>query len=134
MALSALQNGDEAMEMRLYNAAAKADPFFAPPYYNMGKTYEERGELEEAKRYYLKAIEIQPDYVEALEQMAIILETEGRIEEATEYFRSALKINPYRTKTYEHIVWFAKKTKQDNLIQTIAAVFKHFMPREFNKF
>ena len=134
LALIHLQNGDEELEMKHYMISSENDPDFASPLYNMGKTYEDHENLELAKQYYLKALDIDPFFVEAIEQLGFIAFQEGQTEDAEKYFLRSLQADPMRIQSYEHVVWFANKIENKNLLSYAAQLFQYYLPREFENY
>lgn len=56
--------------------------------------FSERGDLDQALKYYHLSIEKQPNYVEALCNVGVIYKNHGRLSLAIEYYQRALKTNP----------------------------------------
>jgi superkiller protein 3 len=61
------QDYDRAVEM--FEAAINVDPNFVEAVYNLGRTYEEKGDLVMARKYYQKAIDILPNYPLAVQAL-----------------------------------------------------------------
>jgi tetratricopeptide (TPR) repeat protein len=134
MALIDMKKGDEESEIKRYMISAENDPHFAAPLYNLGKTYEDKGQINLAKKFYSRAIEVDPFYAEALEQLGFIAHDEGDNELAKEYFMRALKADGQRIITYEHVVWFADQTKDTDLLSVARNLFQDNLPREFETY
>lgn len=134
LALDALQQSNEESEMKYYEISVSNDQYFTFPLYNLGKTYEDRGDLKLAKTYYEKALKLYPYYVEPIEQLGFIAHREGQSETAAKYFIRALQADPLRKETYQHAAWFAEQSGNKELLKFAADLFKFHMPREFYDF
>lgn len=64
------------------------------PLTNMGLTYFEMGNYDEATAILAKAMEVAPDYSKSYQIMGQVYLALGKIREASDYFSNAIKLNP----------------------------------------
>lgn len=61
---------------------------------NMGTLYQERGDIEQALKYYFKALEIYPDDYVMYYNVGSIFKVQGKLDEAVKCFERAIQILP----------------------------------------
>lgn len=74
------------------NVATNSDSWMG--WYNLGKVFDERGDLSEAQRLYGESARIRPDFLDAHVNLGAVLAQQGRLDEAIIQFRIALSIRP----------------------------------------
>ncbi len=72
-------------------------------YNNMGKTYEEEGDLNNAEKSYQKAIEINRRYLKAHYNLATLFAKEGKFRDAEEEYKGILDIYPLYGDIYNNL-------------------------------
>jgi tetratricopeptide (TPR) repeat protein len=73
---------------------ASADTMRAATYQNLGTTFQEAGQLQEAGDAFQRALALQPDYVPARNSLGSVLRQQGRPDEAIAQLESALRLQP----------------------------------------
>lgn len=91
--------GEPAKARELYEQAASSSAQLNPKdaainYYNMGVTYINAGQSQEAADALKKAIELDPDHAESHYQLGITLIGLGNMEEAISYLKKYIEISP----------------------------------------
>jgi tetratricopeptide (TPR) repeat protein len=74
--------------------AATLNPADASAHYNLGLIYQQRGELDEARKRFERAIEIDGDEVDAHYQLGRIAREQGRLPDAIKHFSEVVERNP----------------------------------------
>ncbi|UCD94698.1 MAG: tetratricopeptide repeat protein [Candidatus Zixiibacteriota bacterium] len=72
-------------------------------HFNLGLTYERRGDLSAAEKEYRKALENNPNSATTINNLGYILYRQGRYEEALSQFRKAINIDPDYAEAYNNI-------------------------------
>ena len=72
-------------------------------YNNLGLTFLEKGQAEEALEQFQKALEINPNYAEAHTNLGLAFFQKGQAEEALEQFQKALEINPNNAEAHTNL-------------------------------
>ena len=70
----------------------------------MGITFQQLGELKEAKESYKQVIRIKPDYVDAYNNLGYTFQKLGELEEAANSFTRAIELNPNLSKSRLNLV------------------------------
>ncbi|MCP5066154.1 MAG: tetratricopeptide repeat protein [bacterium] len=78
-----------------YRHAITLDPGFADAHCNLGTVYFNRGDREEARRWYETALERDASHLEAHFNLANLCEEEGRRESAVHHYKAALQADPF---------------------------------------
>ena len=121
--------GDETREMKLYAKAIKSDPTFALPYYNIGKTYEDNGDIESAKKFYKMTLKHNPHYIEAAEQLVNIMWMEGDLNGSIKLMIKNIESDPRRLKTYQGLFQIAHAIDNEQLKMRTFKSLKDNLPR-----
>jgi tetratricopeptide (TPR) repeat protein len=72
---------------------ATLNPADASAHYNLGLIYQQRGQLDEARRSFTRAVEIDPTEIDAHYQLGRISREQGRLGEAIEHFDAVVQSN-----------------------------------------
>jgi Flp pilus assembly protein TadD len=86
--------GNIAAERAALEQAIKADPGFAPAYYQLGYLDFQAGDNAAAERRFRQVVNITPSYFEAWVSLAETLGEQSRFQEAHEAVAAALKLKP----------------------------------------
>jgi len=86
----ALHEYMKALEMR---SAYKKNAHFIT-YYNLGKLFQDKGELEKAKSFYQKAIKLNPWFPAAYMNLASVFDREGKEDAANRYLLKSISMDP----------------------------------------
>lgn len=89
--------------IREFEMVISVDPYFAPAYNYMGKSYAILGNLDKAQSYFKKVIALSPSIDEGYLNMGLLLELKGESLKALPYFEKALSLNPNNAKTKAHL-------------------------------
>ena len=84
-------------------------------FYNMGNTYLELEDFENAKPFFIKTLEMEPKHEMALANLGETYRKLGKIEKSLSCHNKAIKINPENPKNYYNIAitfWEAERTKE----------------------
>ena len=85
--------GDFLGAKRIYEAALKIDPAFAPGYYNLGMVLKALGDLPRAIAAYREALFLQPNYADAHQNLGVVLLKAGQLQESLNAFRQAIALH-----------------------------------------
>jgi tetratricopeptide (TPR) repeat protein len=77
----------------MYRDATKADPDFAPAWYNLADALDERGRTPEAIAALENALHADPDYADAMFNLALMLQKLERHADAATQWRRYLKLD-----------------------------------------
>lgn len=88
--------------IREFEMVISVDPYFAPAYNYMGKSYAILGNLDKAQNYFKKVIALSPSIDEGYLNMGLLLQLKGESLKALPYFEKALSLNPNNAKTKTH--------------------------------
>ncbi len=85
-----------------YQNALNVDPNNVEIHYNLGKMYQDMGNIEEAEQQYRAAIEVDPKHVPSLNNLGYIylIEDETKMEDAVQLFTQAIQANPNQAYLY----------------------------------
>jgi tetratricopeptide (TPR) repeat protein len=72
---------------------ATLNPADASAHYNLGLIYQQRGQLDEARRSFARAVEIDPSEIDAHYQLGRISREQGRLGEAIQHFDAVVQRN-----------------------------------------
>jgi tetratricopeptide (TPR) repeat protein len=72
---------------------ATLNPADASAHYNLGLIYQQRGQLDEARRSFARAVEIDPSEIDAHYQLGRISREQGRLAEAIQHFDAVVQRN-----------------------------------------
>lgn len=86
---------DKKAAIALYRKALAIRPDYAEPHVNLGKTFLESGQTDDAIAEFNAALKIDPGNAEANNNMGMILAGGGQLDKAIAYFRKALEAAPY---------------------------------------
>jgi tetratricopeptide (TPR) repeat protein len=78
-----------------YREALELEPDFADAHCNLGAVFYNRGEREEARRYFERCLRLDSNHVEAHFNLANVLEEEGCDEMALHHYRTGLMADPF---------------------------------------
>ena len=90
------QQHNNPLAISYYQNALNVDPNNVEIRYNLGKMYQDMGQLEEAEQEYKTVIEIDPENIPALNNLGYLYLDEeiARYEEAADLFTQAIEANP----------------------------------------
>jgi tetratricopeptide (TPR) repeat protein len=81
--------------IRAYTKAAKLDPKFPEPLFNLGYVYQVTMEYAKAEKMYARVVKLEPQYLdEALYNLAIVQDKQGKRQEAIGNLERAVRVNP----------------------------------------
>lgn len=86
--------GDLAAALALLEQATKRAPLFAEGWFSRGLTYEQNGNLDEARQNYLEVLKLNPDHVGALTNLGGLLNLLGEYQQALVVLDKALVVRP----------------------------------------
>ncbi|HEU4343969.1 MAG TPA: tetratricopeptide repeat protein [Candidatus Binatia bacterium] len=78
----------------LWQHAIAVTPYSSIAYYNLGRTFETKNDMDEAVESYRRALSINPEYAKAHINLAGLLARKGIETEAIAHYRRALEIRP----------------------------------------
>ena len=90
----ALERGNPAEAVLLYQEALQIKPDDEDLHYNLGIAYARQDMTDKALEHYSEALRLFPDYVEVHNNLGNLLMRKGRLGEAVDHFRAAVKIMP----------------------------------------
>lgn len=104
------QAGDAVGAIHALRACLRLDPGFGPAHINLGRTFEDCGQIDQAVRQWLlfaeTTAEITPDRLShrlmALQHTGRVLENAGRLEEAEIALWQAIELQPLRPEAAQH--------------------------------
>ena len=110
--------GDRPGAIMAFQECIRIKPDFQPCYINLGRVFEDSGQLNEAVGVWLKFVqnlssingESVAHKLTALEQIARVLETANKDAPAEDALRQSLDINPHQTKVLQH--WISLRQRQ----------------------
>ncbi|MFL6277972.1 MAG: tetratricopeptide repeat protein, partial [Blastocatellia bacterium] len=107
---------------------ATLNPADASAHYNLGLIYQQRGQLDEARRSFSRAIEIDQNETDAYYQLGRISREEGRFSEAIQHFDAVVQRNQDHSQSE---VWREVGRTYFEAGQTIdaTAAFERFLAR-----
>ncbi len=86
-----------------FRKAITLNPDYSGAYFNLGRSLQNAGQVDEAMLNYQKAIQIAPESVQVYNSLGILLHDKGQIEEAITCFQKAIQINPHCADSYNNI-------------------------------
>jgi len=87
-------------------------------YCSLAEPLLQKGELEEAIRYFTEALRAKPDFIGALNNLGYALNKQGKYDEAEKYLRKALQIKPDFVEAHSNLAHaLAHQDKLDEAIQ-----------------
>ena len=89
--------------MQAFQAAHTRDPDYEPTLYNIGHTYLQQGEPEQALPWLERALRQEPKKLNTLHQLGLANERLGRREEAIDWWQRALQIDPDYTSVQQRL-------------------------------
>lgn len=112
--------GDRPGAIMAFQESIRIKPDFQPCYINLGRVFEDSGQLSEAVTVWLKLVqnlsavngESVAHKLTALEQIARVLEAANNDAPAEDALRQSLDINPNQTKVLQH--WISLRQRQCN--------------------
>jgi tetratricopeptide (TPR) repeat protein len=87
-----LEEADPDRAPEAYLRAISLDPKNADAHVNLGRLYQMKGQLKQARRYYRKALECVADHQLALYNLGTLFDELEELDTAAEYYRRALRI------------------------------------------
>ena len=72
-------------------------------YNNLGRSFFQKRQLDEAVAQFQKALEINPNYAEAYNNLGIALFRKGQLDEAIAHYQKALEINPNYAEAHNNL-------------------------------
>jgi tetratricopeptide (TPR) repeat protein len=78
----------------LFETSVRAEPRAPRAWYNLGRSYQDEGRIDDAIRSFENAVDYSPDYEESWAQLAIGLMQAGRWEESRAPLAESLRLNP----------------------------------------
>lgn len=113
--------GDRPGAIMAFQECIRIKPDFQPCYINLGRVFEDSGQLNEAVAIWLKFVqnlsavngESVAHKLTALEQIARVLEAANKDAPAEDALRQSLDINPHQTKVLQH--WISLRQRQCKL-------------------
>ena len=99
----ALEKGNPAEAVLLYQEALRIAPDDEDLHYNLGIAYVRQGMTEKAFEHYGEALRLFPDHVEAHNNLGNLLMRAGRVDEAVDHFRAAVRIMPDYASGYNNL-------------------------------
>ena len=108
-----------------YRTAIRINPFYLPPYLNLGLTWMEQGKLEEAMTCLTEALKIKPGDVDVLFIRGNLLSKKGLWDEAIAEYRMALKEKPYDSTLHNNLgLALTRKGRVDQAIEEYRAAIR----------
>jgi tetratricopeptide (TPR) repeat protein len=93
----------------------RADDYVA--WYNLGLTYGNKAQYEDAILAYKKALEVKPDYVEAWNNLGVAYGKQGQYDDAISAYKKALEIKPDYAEAWNNLgVTYGKQDRNDDEI------------------
>ena len=92
-ALNAMQEGEQALAERLFNAMTETYPTLSGPYLNLGLLAQRNEQFDTAEVRFRQAILVSPENSIAHNQLGILLRNKGRFKESLEMYQKALELN-----------------------------------------
>lgn len=117
-----------------WQRSLEIDPQNVKTYFNLGKMYEKKANIDSASKCYEEALKIDPNYVEALISMALLQHKAGNITGALRNYKHCLELHPdlHMVKIYLSSLYLENNalSEADKLINEIeASHFNHLYYR-----
>ena len=96
------RNRDYQSRQGMWKKVVKNSPHNSRALYNLGLTYLEKRQLDEALDYFLRSVAIKPDYVMAYNNMGNIYYEKGMREEAVRNYEKALSFDEFHPEVYNN--------------------------------
>lgn len=117
-AVALRQAGDPVGAIHALQTCLKLDPSFGPAYINLGRAFEDSGQIDQAVRQWLTFVEmtgeITPEKLGhrlmALQHTGRVLENAGRLEEAEAALWQAIELQPMKPEAAQH--WLSIRQHQ----------------------
>ena len=103
LGLSALQRGDQAGAVRLFEQAVAVNPNSDQASLYLGIVAQAQGRLAEAEAHYQRVTSASPAAADALSNLAYTWQTQGRLKEAEIACRRAIQINPSHADAWNNL-------------------------------
>ena len=85
---------------------------------NLGTTFLNQGDLDEAIKHFKRALQIKPDSADAFNNLGSALAKQGKLDEAIQYYERALQLKPDDVETHNNLgVALANQGKLDEAIR-----------------
>jgi Tfp pilus assembly protein PilF len=108
-----------------YRTAIRINPFYMPPYLNLGLTWMEQGKLEEALTCLTEALKIKPGDGDVLFSRGNLFSRKGLWDEAIAEYRMALKEKPYDSTFHNNLgLALTRKGRVDQAIEEYRAAIR----------
>jgi len=102
-AVVAIKQQDWQQAMKLLHPLAAEHPKLSGPALNLALIYQQRGEMEQAERWFRQSISANPSNVVACNQYGVFLRRMGRFNDAKEMYLRALDIQENDANTHRNI-------------------------------
>ena len=90
-------------EETLWTDTLSKNPDCWTAYNNLGKVFEDKGQLDEALDQYQKSLKINPNFADSYYNLGNVFLQKGRRDEAIEQYRKALAINPAHAPAHNNL-------------------------------
>jgi len=108
-----------------YEKAISIDPDFVEVYFNLGTTFQELGQLDNAVKYYKNAIEINSNYPEAYNNLGVAYKDLKEFDSAIEVYQIAIKIKSDYAEAHNNIgVVFKELGQLDDAVKSHKTALK----------
>ena len=81
-------------------------------YLDLGLSYQNRGELQQAEQCFKKALELNPKNEEAYLKLAMLYKDQSELQQAEQCFKKALELNPKNEGAYLELRWLCAGSEQ----------------------
>lgn len=89
-------------------------------YLDLGRSYEERGRIDDALAAYQKAVVLAPDYAKAYYAMALLHQHSGNAPLAMDAYLKALRVDPFHSPSYNNLATlYAQSGEREKAIKTL---------------
>jgi tetratricopeptide (TPR) repeat protein len=123
VALCQMQHAEEALPH--FTEAARINPAFPMPYFNIGHYFLQKDLLNEAEEYFNKAISLYDDYAGAHMFLGQTLLRQGKLERALFHYKAAQRSFPYEKKIYNDTgVLYLKSGQLDDAVHVLKAALR----------
>jgi len=127
---------DPSVAIERLKRALELNPHSCNAAHLLGVRHQERGNREEAVRFFSRALQIAPDYAPAREGLGRICEQAGKLSEACEHYEGALRYNPFYRNTATRLAMIclevgepenARRLLEENLASGENGWLDHFL-------
>jgi tetratricopeptide (TPR) repeat protein len=103
LGVACVESGRYPEALEAFLAAHSRDPGYAPTLYNIGHTYLQLGDPEQAIPWLKRALRREPKDLATLHQLGLACERLGRRSEAVSWWQRALKVDPHYYKAQQRL-------------------------------